>query len=278
MKNIFYAFILINFLFSCRSNNRQTVKDTLTTEPTAGQTNELIKKFKPIVQGNWVKKNYIDKVVEKKSVLAAADEVNDITAMNIDIDSIKKDSLAVVLGWANHDSSEGILKFQQGKNPSSLKFNGGNLEYSINKGDTLLTFSRFDEQKKKTISTTFIRAMIKSPKNDLGYGLSHLINKGLIAGNYIMTDTTGSSSKVAFTNDGKVDGFLNHSTYEINFDLNSDPMDNLDEIRFDRDKNTYSSFSYKITADTLSLYETYPNADSSELILGKRIYKLVKQR
>lgn len=278
MKNIFYTFIVISLFFSCKSNNNQAAKDSLTAEPAADHTNELIKKFGPIIQGNWVKKNYIDKVVEKKSVLAAADEVHDITAMYIDIDSLKKDSLAVVLGWANHDSSEGILKFQQGKNPSSLKFNGGNLEYSINKSDTLLTFSRFDEAKKKIISTTFIRAMIKSPKDDLGYGLSYLINKGLIAGNYLMTDTIGSSSKVTFTNDGKVDGFLNHSKYEINFDLNSDPMDNLDEIGFDRDTKNHASFSYKINADTLSLYNTHPNADSTELILGKRVYKLVKQR
>jgi hypothetical protein len=55
-------------------------------------------------------------------------------------------------------------------------------------------------------------------------------------------------------------------------------MNNLDEIVFYFLGNNNTGYSFKINADTLSLYDTHPNADSTLSILGKRIYKLVKQK
>jgi hypothetical protein len=128
------------------------------------------------------------------------------------------------------------------------------------------------------IKANYIRALKHQSDDDLGYGINYIINKGLIAGNYIMTDTMGTTSKAIFTNEGNVSGFLNCKKYELNIDLNSEPMNNLDEIGFDIRSSNHKSFSYKIIGDTLSFYDTRPNADSTELILGKRIYKLIKQR
>jgi len=60
-------------------------------------------------------------------------------------------------------------------------------------------------------------------------------------------------------------------------------MDNLDMIFFRDKKRTadnisHGNYSFKFSADTLNLYNTYPNADSTELVLGKRVYKLVRQK
>lgn len=276
MRNLFYVLFVIGLLGSCKSIGNQTTD--IDPALSSRQTKELIKKFKPLIQGVWVKKDYIDKVRKTKSPLAAADEATDLTTMYINTKNIKGDSLMIITGWGNHDGSQFMMKFKPGKTPSSLSFNGDELACSIEKGEAILTFSRFDSEKKEVVTKKFVRPFLKQPDNGLGYGTNYLVNKALVTGSYLLNDSTGSHTKVTFTANGKVNGFLNHSTYEINIDLNSDPMDNLDEIGFDIRTKSHRSFSYKISGDTLSLYNTYPNADSTELVLGKRIYKLVKQK
>jgi hypothetical protein len=280
MKNSFYTFLIISLLFSCKSNTKQKSQDTLKSQSVNNQTEALIKKDLSIMQGVWVKQDYIDKITKTRSVLSAMDEAFDIITIYIDKSNIKGDSLVAPTG-NSHEGSEIILHLQKGSTPESIKdFGGGEVRYSFEHGDTILLFTRIDDSNKKSITTKYIKALNTIPKPDgyLGSGIDYLINKALVSGNYIMTDTTGSSTKVSFTNDGKVSGFLNYSKYGINFDLISDVMDNLDEISLDGHTKNHASFSYKIIGDTLSLYNTYPSTDSTELILGKRIYKLVKQR
>jgi hypothetical protein len=279
MKNILYVLLIISLLISCKSNTKQIpAKDSTTNAQSDNQVQALIKRFKPIIQGVWVEKEYIDKIIKTRSPLASEDKVGDITTMYINTDRINGDSLIVPTG-DNHEGSQITVKFYPGKKPSSIRISeGGELGYTIEKGDTIMFYTRLDDQTKKIIKTEFIKSLNKQPDDDLGYGLNYAINKGLIAGNYILTDTLNSNVKVTFTNDGKVYGFLNHSKYEINIDLNTDPMDNLDEINFDISSKRPASFSYKINGDTLNLYNTYPNADSTQLILGKRIYKLIRQK
>lgn len=286
MKNPLYFLFFITLFVSCKSNTKTLAADTVVqTKPVVNQVRDqdLIKKFSPIVQGVWVKKAYIEEVGKTQSPLAATDQVNDITTMYIDTKKLVGDSLFVLCGWGNHDSSDLELKFQPGRANSSIKFGDGDLVVTIEKADTLLTFTRFDQEKKKIVNTIFIKAMNKEPDNDLGYGMYYLINKVLMSGNYILTDTLGKVSEVTFDNYGNVSGFLNHSKYEVNIDLNSDPMDNLDMIFFTDKYGKQSSglkgdFSFKFIADTLNLYDSHPNTDSTELILGKRVYKLVRQK
>jgi len=278
MKNTFYAFIIISLLFSCKSNTNQHSGGTVKTKSVSNQSEALIKKFMPIIQGAWVNQVYINKIIKTRSVLSAMDKAHDFITIYIDKSSIKGDSLVAPTG-DTHDGSQITLHFQNGTSPMTIKaFEGGELGYTFEHRDTILFFTRFDNANKRSITTKFVKSVNSLPKGDLELGINYLINKAIISGNYTMTDTSGSSTKITFTNDGKVHGFLNHSEYRINFDLNSAPMDNLDEISFDIRSQNYSSFSYKIIGDTLSLYETHPSADSSELILGKRIHKLVKQK
>jgi hypothetical protein len=279
MKRIFYPLLIIGLIVSCKSNTKQTVRDSINSaKPVAKIDQDLIAKFKTIIQGVWVKKDYLDKVIKTKSPLAASDECRGITTMYINTNHIQGDSIVFLAGDYNHDSADVVVKFRHGKNPSTIQFNDGDLSYAVEKGDTTITVLQYDERTQQFVTAKYVRVLKRQPDDDLGYGMNYTINKGIIAGSYIMTDTIGTVSKVVFTDDGKVSGFLDCTKYEINIDLNSEPMNNLDEIGFDRRLKTHSSFSFKIDADTLSLYNTYPNADSTELILGKRIYKLVKQK
>lgn len=274
MKNYFLLAILC-LIFSCKNNTKQSSKDTASTPATAKNSDSLINKFKPLLQGTWVKKAYIDKVAMTKSPLAAVDEASDLTTFDIETDAIQGDSIKVLAGWGNHDSSDMILKFKAGKYPSSVVFGAGELSLTTVAGNSILTYYHPDEKTKRIIATQYIKAQFAKP-NELGEGIYYLVNKALIAGDYAMTDSLGTSSKVSFDPHGKVKGFLNFSTYDINIDLNSDAMDNLDEIGFKAGEKNYQSYSFKFDADTLKLYDTRPNADSTELVLDKLRYKLVK--
>jgi hypothetical protein len=279
MKKILYLFLMISGFIACKSKTKPTINDSLANNSvTKKQTEELIKKFGPIIQGVWVKADYVNKVIKTKSPLAATDEATGITTMYINTDHIKGDSIVFIAGYFNHDSGDCIIKFHPGKNPSTILFNGKDLSYLIEKGDTTLTVFQYENKKNHFISAKYIRVLNKQSDDNFCYGLDYYINRALVTGNYTFTDSTGVNSKINFSEDGRVSGFLNFKTYSINIDLNSDVNDNLDEIGFDRYSKHHLSCSFKISADTLNLYETLENADSTELVLGKLKYKLVRQR
>jgi len=279
MKKIILPFLVICLLGACKSKTTPTVEDSLKNSVAIkSQTDSLIKKFKPIVQGVWVKADYVEKVIKTKSPLAASDLAAWITTFYVNTDEITGDSIKFIAGYGNHDSGDVTIKFQAGKTPGTILFNGQDLSYSIENGVTTLLVPQYNETKKRYFKTKFIRILKKQPDNNLGYGLYNYINKSLVAGNYELTDSLGSTSKISFSEDGKVSGFLACKSYDINIDLNSDVNDNLDEISFNTDAKRLLSYSFKIIADTLKLYETGENADSTELVLGKLKYKLVRQK
>jgi len=198
MKPAFYIlFITItSFFLSCRSNTKQTAKDTITTKSDNGQTEKLIEKFKPIIQGVWVKKDYIDKVIQTKSPLAAIDECRGITIMYINTDHIEGDSLQFIAGYFNHDSGNVTIKFQPGGSLSSILFNDKDLNYSLENGDTTITVFQYDNRKKLIVKAKFIRVLNRQFDDDLGYGMNYIINKEILSGNYTLTDSTGRVSKI----------------------------------------------------------------------------------
>jgi hypothetical protein len=278
MKNTFYLLLLLSFLLSCKGHVEQNIQDSVNTLPVLKSTQKLIDQFKPIIQGIWVKSDYINKVTKTKSPLASESEATGITTMYFNTNNIKGDSLWVNAGYGNHEGGNALLKFKPGKVSSTIIFNGCDLSYLIERGDTVLNLQQINKETKKLESIKYVKSLNKEPDEDLGYGMAYLINKSLVAGNYSLTDSAGAASKITFTDYGNVSGFLRFKNYNINIDLNSDVNDNLDEISFDSRTKNHGSFTYKINADTLKLYVTYENADSTELVVGKLKYKLVRQK
>jgi len=103
MKNIFYAFIFISLLFSCKSDIKQKAQDTIKTKSVNGQSETLIKKFKPILQGAWVNTEFIDAIEETKSPVLAYTKAANITTMLIDTKGIKGDTAIIDVGYGNHE-------------------------------------------------------------------------------------------------------------------------------------------------------------------------------
>src|SRR5476651_741566 len=102
MKYLIYCVLVIGICTSCKSKTGQnetgSTSDTLTNEAKA-----LIKQFKPIIQGVWVKKDYIEKVIATKSPAEASNLTEGLTTMYINTKIIEGDSLIVNAGWGNHE-------------------------------------------------------------------------------------------------------------------------------------------------------------------------------
>ncbi|HTE01379.1 MAG TPA: hypothetical protein VK668_18965 [Mucilaginibacter sp.] len=287
MKNIFYFLLITTLFFSCKSNTKQTVKDsTRTIKPIVDTTLRLIQRFKSNIQGVWVYKDYIDAVAKSKSPFLAFKDVGNITAMVIDTKAIKGDSLLVGIGYGNHEGGDLMIKFHSGSNNTIIAYNPGTnpndghyeLGYSINKSDTALILYTINKEKKTTEQAKYSKVLTIGATKELGDGTDYIINKILISGSYILTDTLSNKSKVKFTNDGKVVGFSDFKTYLINNDFTTPPGNNMDQIIFDLKSKNKKIYAFKIDRDTLNLYQTSYGKDSIDLILGKRIYKLIKQK
>lgn len=271
MKNFLYILVILNFFLSCKSNTKQTIKDSTTTiKPTVDKTQDLIQKFKPAIEGMWVKTEYIDELGKTKSPLKSMPD--GIVEMHFDTDSIKGDSLLVPVGWNNHEGGQFILKFQAGISGNSLKAyigtdtSGGFHEIGISKlnKDTLLTLYHFDKQKKLIDKFYYKRIFNKVGDGDATH---YVVNKQTIAGKYVLKDSLGKLSVVSFYNEGNVTGFQKFKTYSLAIDFNTPPS-NLDEIFFDSDEysNKGISYSFRFIRDTLNLYQTSLDKDSVDLM------------
>ncbi len=276
MKNTLLLLLITTAFLSCKSNPKKTAADSSATNALSDSSQALIKKFKPIIQGVWVKADYINKVIKTKSPAAAEDEAIGITVMNINTNKIKGDSLVVNAGYGNHEGGDAIIRFKTGKSPGAIIFNGGDLNYSIVNGDTILIAHLKDDDTKKTKTIRYVKALNNEPDDNLGLGMDYLINKNLVAGNYVMTDSLGYNSKVSLSALGKVTGMPGFDTFWISDDIGGEPMNNLDGFTFNIYKKTAKDYTFKIVADTLTLYDMKANADSTEDILDKMRYKLVR--
>ncbi|WCT12636.1 hypothetical protein [Mucilaginibacter jinjuensis] len=279
-------FILLVFTVfvwgSCKSkSSHNTLSNTTTTSAKTAPTEEaqqLIKKFGPIINGVWVKQDYIDKVIKTKSPFEAMDLAIGLTTFKVSLDSIRGDSLVAHGGWDNHEGADMKIKFHSGKRASTILLNGSELGYEIHGRDTMLILYK---TKTDDVPTTMYIRVLKRPfkhDGDLDDGLVYLMNKGLVAGKYFVIDSLGKKADVVLSPFGKITGLSSFKSYMIDYDLGGEPMNNLDGFTFDIYTKHQQSYTFKIMADTLSLYETRPNADSTLLLVDKLKYKLIRKR
>ena len=83
-------------------------------------------------------------------------------------------------------------------------------------------------------------------------------------------------SHITFYNEGKVDGLDDYHSYFICTDFVVAVQNNLDQVCFDLDSKRTKCFHFKLSNDTLKLYETAELYDHVTLAAGKRKYLLIK--
>jgi len=228
--SISIAFILL-FFISCQTTEKKTDK----------HSNELIEKFKPFLNGTWVPVDYIKAIVKTKSPLKSSEEITFISEFSIDTTGIIKDSIHVLAAMGNHEGYDFYVYFKQGITSTSLltDINGYSEElsssyelgYVISKSDTSLILSHYDKNKKLLDETKYIKAPVNESNNEEdASGLQYMVNKKLVSGTYIVTDSTGGETQVELTNEGKIMGFPGFKTYYVITDFVADPENTTDKM------------------------------------------------
>ncbi len=288
MRKILLLFLIINTLVSCKSKTVPSVKDSAKKNSLVNESETLIKKFNPILKGIWVKSSYIADVIKTKSPYQSRNELSGVACMSIVLSKNDHDSTLIGYSLNNHEGSEFTLYFKPGRKSTSLKTNLPDYDNKANfyeigcniKGsDTALLLYHYTKDNQIIESTKYTKvANAATDTADAAWGIEYIINKKLMIGNYTMTDSTGSHVKIKFNKEGYVSGFLDCKKYYINTDFEAGPENNVDEISFDIMTKMQKDYAYKLDSDTLNLYETKHNADSTLLLFGKLKYKLVRQK
>ena len=292
MKKNFYTVVFFSIFLSCGSNTKSNHQDTLAHNANKidNSAKGLLKRFGPFINGFWVKKDYVESIIKTKSPRQSYSKANGMVAIIINRDSVKGDSMTAAVGWENHEGGELVLKLKTGQMQSALKTtlvtvedNPGDfyeLGYRVVAHDTNVIVYHYNKQKKLIRSDLYMKDLPEVGKpselSDVGY---RRVNQALVTGVYSALDSIGQPLKIKMDNEGNITGFNGFKSYAVNIDFAEGYRENLDEIWFDPfDNKKRKAYAFKIKRDTIKLYDTSLNADSTELILGKLKYNLIKQK
>jgi hypothetical protein len=248
---------------------------------------DLSQKFKPILHGVWVPADYVAELVNTRSPHKASEHLKTISEFVIDTSGNSLDSLEVGISLGNHEGSQFILYFKQGKSSNSLLTNisdfddkNGSYElgYKPNVADTFLMLYHYDANKKLIDQNKYIKVKEVQPGKSLEDGFQYMVNKKLIAGIYKATDTTGKEFIVTLGNDGSISGFPNRKTYYILTDFVAEDEEGPDEICFDIQTSDQNCYGFGMKGDTINLFKPQENKDDTTTQKHAVLYTLVKQK
>lgn len=280
MRQLTYIILTVFILTSC-SNDK-----TSTADNGANQTDSLKQNFIPILNGVWVFTDYINAIEQTKSPLKAADKLQEVVTMIID-GTIKSDSIEVGASWNNHEGYSFTTYFLTGQTRNSLKTNIPDydeksnfyeLGYETINNETFLFLYHYNKTNKLLDKKKFTKVADKQLDNDAAWGLQYLVNEKLFSGNYLLIDSTNSTTKVNLKSDGTLTGHSDFKAFYVFTDFMGGPETILDGIAFNLNEKNSKWFAFKINSDTTYLYSTTGDEEAGELLqIDKIQYKLVRQ-
>lgn len=246
----------------------------------------LKQNFIPILNGVWVLTDYIKAIEQTKSPLKAADKLQGVVTMIIDA-GIKSDSIVVGASWNNHEGYNFTAYFNTGQNLNSLKTNildydektnYYELGYETKNNETFLVLYHYNKANKLIDKKGFTKVADKQQDNDAAWGLQYIVNAKLFSGNYLLIDSTNSSTKINLKSDGSLTGYPDFKSYYVFTDFMGGPETILDGMAFNLNNKNSKWFAFKIENDTIFLYSTIGDEEAGELLqLDKIKFKLVRQ-
>lgn len=271
----FLLFLCASFqLISCQTTGKKQID----------HRNELIDRFKPYLHGNWVPAEYMADIEKTKSPLLSSDKVGYVSELIIDSSDIVEDTLRVRAAYGNHEGGDFLIYFMKGQAPNSLVTNlasfekqGGSHElgYVVSDNKVSLVLYRYDKNKKLVEKTAYIKVPIRT--NDLTDGFQYLVNKNLVSGSYFLNDSTGTTTKVVLTDEGKVSGFKSFKTFYVLTDFVAGDENDVDQILFENGTPDQQAYGFKIVADTINLFEAPKDEFDTTFKPGPAAYKFVRQ-
>ncbi|MFD1466622.1 hypothetical protein ACFQ48_00180 [Hymenobacter caeli] len=208
------------------------------------------------------------------------------------------DSTHADVAFNLHEGGEMTVLFRPGTSATSLPAHTSlgedatsyELAYQISATDTVLYFVKRDQQHQREIGRFAYRRVArgktdKNPVEQLGDEASHTLNRLLVAGAYVGTDSLGKQLRVQFLPDGQVRG-LPFRMYHVLEDFIGPAIG--DEILFNMYKKGGEGFAVDFGRDTLRLYSVHsaveapadPTRQDSALVFHRGLlrYQLVRQR
>lgn len=276
-----FSIIIISFLivfFSCNSTADKTPRQSV---------NELVQKFKPFLHGVWVQADYLDDIEKTKSPVKSGEKLTFITEIIIDTSGISSDSLLAGMALGNHEASDLILYFKQGKTTTSLITNISGFEnesdsydlgYEISDNDTVLIIYHYDKNQKLLDKIKYIKSDEVAQSNNFEDGFQYMVNKKLMAGSYKVIDTAGIERSVKMSNDGAISGLPGFKTYYVITDFVASPENSTDQICFDIQTDRQICYAFEIRKDTIDIFNI-PAGEMDTLTKGSHhlIFRFVKQ-
>lgn len=286
----FTAFLLSGIILSSCHTNPSSSHNTNQTKDSLNTTQELIRKFKPIIHGYWVLLDYIEELKKTKSPYSSQFVFKDQHGFYIDTGKVAADSLVVAASYGAAGPEPYSVFFKCGIVPNSLYMvdmnrldtSYLNLGYEITKNDTILIVYHYSKDAKRLTS---IRKYLKAPTESSRYdtitgsldGESYFINKYVIAGNYTYIDGLQRKHLISLTDFGEVSGFDNFIRYNIFNDFGQGPPDS-DAITFISSSHLSEDYFFRIDADTLNLFDYGVSPDYDTVYNYTLKYKLVRQK
>ncbi len=276
MKFIIITFSFLHLLFSC---------NTIADKPSM-PANKLAQQFKPFLHGVWVHGDYMDDILKTRSPVKSSEKLTFITQLTIDTSGISEDSINIGIALGNHEGSDLVLYFKQGQTPTSLLTNINGFEqesgfyelgYETSGNDTALKIYHYDSKHKLLDDTKYIKVAEVSTGGTLEDGFQYMVNKKLIAGSYIVTDSIGIERSVRMNSDGVISGLPGLRTYYVITDFVTSPEDNTDKICFDIQTDLQRCYAFEMRGDTISLFKARENERDTLFNKGPALYKFVKQ-
>lgn len=259
---------------------------TSNAENIANQIDSLKQTFVPILNGVWVLTDYITAIEQTKSPIKASDKLQGVVTLIIDA-TTKSDSIEVGASWNNHEGYNFTIYFLTGHNQNSLKTNIPDydeksnfyeLGYETINEKTSLFLYHYDKTNKLIDKKRFSKVAVKQQDSDAAWGLQNIVNEKLFSGNYLLIDSTNSTTKINLKSDGSLTGYSDFKTYYVLTDFMGGPEAILDGIAFNLNEKNSKWFAFKINSDTTYLYSTTGDEEAGELLqLDKIQYKLVRQ-
>ncbi|TGD78883.1 hypothetical protein [Hymenobacter wooponensis] len=289
MKRSRLAALLL--LAACQRPQPEAADPTRSGESTAPTTVSataapILARVSPILEGVWVKSDYLTEVARTKSPLKAARKLTDIVALSVQPRRASGDSLLVDANYNNHEAATFQVVLRPGLQSASLPTtwsdyaqptNFFELAYRASATDTVLLLNKYNQQKRLLQSVQYSRirgvAQSTSAPSD---GLQYFVNKQLLAGTYTALDAKGNKKQVTFSPTGQVEGLDNFRQYYVATDFVVTVENNLDNLIFDIGTKRQQDYVFTISQDTVRLYNA--RVAEPDLLRGPLQYTLVRGR
>jgi hypothetical protein len=236
-----------------------------------------------ILNGVWVREDYINSLRVNKSPSKASEFLKEEVSLIFDTASLNIDTLEIGVSFNNHEGGNYFLPIKDFKGnkariyaPEQTKSNK-EIEFSITEKDTFLFLTKFSKTGKIISKTKFVRVLsnVELINNDLGFGIEYITNVLVIEGEYLLIDSLDNiiSRNINFNKVGSISGWEGINRYNLLTDFvefEEKMKDDIIILSGNRNVQKKNEFKYQFINDTIMIY-TRSNQSNKNLV-----YKLVK--